>query len=80
MATENKSNVKRERFIRIVERRVNVILSYLDNLGKCSNRRNYIYSEEDVKKIFSEIDKKIKDVKNKFQDQSDSKSAFKLEK
>ena len=41
----------RERFVRIVERRVNVILNDLDSLGKCSNRKNYRYSEEDVKKI-----------------------------
>lgn len=77
-STKNKTT-KRDRFIRIVEKRVNMILGNLDNLGKCSNKRNYQYSEKDVKKIFSEIDKKVKEIKNKFQDHTNSKSTFKLE-
>ena len=52
---------KRDRFVRIVERRVNNIFDALDSLGKCANKRNYEYGEDDVKRIFSAIDKKIKD-------------------
>ena len=55
--TSNKEN-NRDRFVRIVERRVNIVLNNLDSLGKCSNKKNYEYTDKDVKKIFNEIEKK----------------------
>lgn len=71
MAKENDSKSKnketnRDRFVRIIERRVNITLKNLDSIGKCSNRKNYEYSDEDVRKIFSEIEKKCKQVKSMF--------------
>ena len=63
--------------MRIVERRVNVILNDLESLGKCSNKRNYEYTENDVKRIFSEIDKKCKEVKAMFSGKTNNK-AFRL--
>lgn len=68
----------RDRFIRIVERRVNIILNNFDSLGKCSNKKNYEYTDKDVKKIFSEIDKKCREVKAMFGGQRNTK-VFKLE-
>ena len=70
---------KRERFVRIVERRVNVILNNLDSLGKCSNRKNYGYSEEDVKKIFGEIKRKVGTTEAMFKDGSKNRNRFRLE-
>lgn len=72
------NNVKRDRFIRIVESRVNKILLNLDNLGKCSNRRNYEYSEEEVRRIFREIQRKVKETRLQFQDGARNKGKFKL--
>ena len=72
------NNIKRERFIRIVESRVNKILYNLDNLGKCSNKRNYEYSEEDVRRIFREIERKVKETRLHFQDGARSKGRFRL--
>jgi hypothetical protein len=72
------SSIKRERFIRIVESRVNKILSTLDNLGKCSNKRNYEYSEEDVHRIFREIERKVKETRLQFQDETRNKGKFRL--
>ena len=69
---------RRTRFVRIAEGRVNRILEGLESLGKCSNRSNYDYSEEDVKKIFNEIEKKVKDIRNIFQGVSKNKQRFKL--
>lgn len=69
----------RERFVRIVERRVNVILHNLDSLGKCSNRKNYGYSEEDVKKIFGEIKRKVGTTESMFKDGSKNRNRFRLE-
>ena len=74
----NKSNIRRERFVRIAEGRVNKIISNLDNLGKCSNKNNYEYSEEEVRKIFREIDRKVKEVKIQFQGASSTKGKFHL--
>lgn len=71
-------NIKHDRFIRIVESRVNKILSNLDNLGKCSNKRNYEYSEDQVKKIFKEIERKVKETKLQFQGEARSRGSFKL--
>ncbi len=73
-----RNNIKRERFIRIVESRVNKILDNLDNLGKCSNRRNYEYSEEEVRKVFREIERKIKEIRLQFQGGARNKGKFKL--
>ena len=72
------NQVKRDRFIKIVERRVNTILNNLDSLGKCSNKRNYEYSEADVKKMFREIDKKSKEIKALFNGRESTKR-FSLE-
>lgn len=57
---------KRERFIRLAEARTNKILDMLKLLGNCSNKSNYDYSEDDIKKIFSAIDKETKNAKAKF--------------
>ena len=69
---------KRDRFTRIAEARVNKILNNLDSLGKCSSRRNYEYSNEDVNHIFREIEKKVKDVKQLFKGSGSSNSLFRL--
>jgi len=69
----------RERFVRIVERRVNQLIKNLDSLGKCANKKNYEYTEKDVKKIFGEIDRKIKETKAMFAGKSTVNKGFKLE-
>ena len=57
---------KRERFKRLAEYRTNEILKRLKILGNCANRSAYEYTEEDINKIFSEIERKLKEVKAKF--------------
>jgi hypothetical protein len=69
---------KRQRFIRIAERRVNNILSNIDSLGNCANKRNYKYNDEDVVKIFKAIDEKLKTVRFLFSNPEKSKSYFSL--
>lgn len=78
METVKKVPNKRDRFVRIVEKRVNNILQNLESLGNCSNKRNYEYYEKDVKVIFNEIEKKVKEIKGKFEDTSSRKSSFRL--
>lgn len=57
---------KRERFRRLASYRTNEVLYRLKVLGNCANRQLYEYDEEEVAKIFSEIDQAVKDAKSKF--------------
>lgn len=69
---------KRERFVRLAETRTNKILEMLRLLGNCSNTANYEYTEEDVKKIFTVIEKELKEIKNNFSG-VDKEEKFRLE-
>jgi len=57
---------RHERFRRVASKRTNEILEKIRILGNCSNKSSYEYTEEEVNKIFSEIDKKLKLTKAKF--------------
>ncbi len=72
------NNTKRARFLRIAESRVNKILIGLENLGKCANTRNYEYSEQEVRKIFREIERKVKEAKLLFNGSSQHNRKFTL--
>ncbi|MDD3065857.1 MAG: hypothetical protein PHT24_06340 [Endomicrobiaceae bacterium] len=61
-----KPEIKRERFKRLAEYRTNEILKRLKVLGNCANRSAYDYTEEDINKIFSAIEKRAKEIKSKF--------------
>jgi len=58
---------RKERFKRLAIARTKAVLDKLRLLGNLSNRANYDYSEEDVKKIFRAIDEQLRIVKTKFQ-------------
>ncbi len=60
------TETKRSRFIRIAESRTNKIIDMLRLLSNCSNKANYEYDEDDIKKIFSAIEKEVKTTKNAF--------------
>lgn len=64
--TTDAKNKKRERFKRLAEYRTNEVLKRLKVLGNCANRSAYDYTEEEINKIFSEIEKQVKDIKSKF--------------
>lgn len=57
---------KRDRFKKLAVYRTNEVLKRLKVLGNCANRSAYEYSEEEVNKIFSEIDRKVKETRAKF--------------
>lgn len=63
---DNKIETNRERFKRLATLRTNTVLKRLKVLGNCANRSVYEYTEEDINKIFSEIERKVKEVKAKF--------------
>lgn len=57
---------RKEKFKRLATYRTNLVLEKLRILGNLSNKSNYEYTEEDLKKIFSAIDEDLKRVKAKF--------------
>ena len=60
------NETKRERFKRLASLRTNEVLKRLKVLGNCANRQAYEYDVEEVSKIFGEIDRKVKEVRAKF--------------
>jgi hypothetical protein len=57
---------QRDRFVRLAEARTNKLLKNIDLLGNLSNRSNYAYEEEDVRKIFNALKKKLREVETRF--------------
>lgn len=57
---------KRERFERLAVYRTNEVLKRLKVLGNCGNRSAYEYTEEEINKIFAEIERHVKDARAKF--------------
>ena len=69
---------KEKRFVRIAEARTNKIINMIRLLGNCSNKRNYDYTEEEVKKIFLAIESELKIAKNKFLEAESNDKKFRL--
>jgi len=69
---------KRERFVRVAENRTNKIIDMIRLLGNCSNKGNYDYSDEDVKKIFNAIESELKTAKGKFFEADSPQKKFSL--
>jgi light-regulated signal transduction histidine kinase (bacteriophytochrome) len=74
-----KSNLeeKRKRFRNVASRRVQRVLDSMDNLSKCANKRNYEYTDEEVKKMLRAINDKFTLLKAAFSaSSSSSKQTF----
>lgn len=63
---QKKQETRHERFKRVASKRTNDILEKIRILGNCYNKSSYEYTEEEVNKIFSEIEKQLKLTKAKF--------------
>lgn len=57
---------RRENFKRLGAMRTNEVLRRIKILGNCANRSHYDYTEEEVNKVFSEIERRVKEIKSKF--------------
>ncbi|MBM3261196.1 hypothetical protein FJY93_02150 [Candidatus Kaiserbacteria bacterium] len=66
MKENNNKDEKRERFKRLATYRTTEVLKRLQVLANCANRSAYEYSEDEINKIFSTIDKAVRDAKSKF--------------
>lgn len=72
------TETKEERFQRLAEQRVNVILDRLRVLSQLSNRNNYEYTEAQVDAIFKAIQKEVNATKAKFRNGTDDRKRFTL--
>ena len=64
-----------EKFRRIAVRRTNEIIEKIRILGNCSNKSTYAYTDEEVSKIFKNIEQELNTAKIKF---SSKKKIFTL--
>lgn len=69
---------KRARFVRIAEARTNKIIRMIKLLGNCSVRSAYEYDEEDVKSIFTAIEKELRIARMKFAGLGEKEMRFSL--
>ena len=70
-------NLRRERFVKIAEKRVNKLIEDFRLMGNCSNRANYDYTEEEIERIFATLDHEYEELKKKFL-RNGRKETFKL--
>ena len=69
---------KDEKFVRLAERRVNLVLERLAMLGQLSDRKNYAYTDAQVSKIFRAIESEVRATKTRFKDGGTSRKRFTL--
>lgn len=67
-----------EKFKRIASARTQKIIDMVNLLGNCSNTYTYEYTEEEVNKIFSTIEKELQINKNKFKIANSKKKGSKF--
>ena len=58
--------ISREKFVRLANRRVNTALKAIQLVGNLSNRSNYAYTDSDVEKIFSVMNRELKEARERF--------------
>lgn len=65
---------KKDNFKRIAENRVNKILDLYKQLGNLTNNSFYEYTNEEIEKIFQELEKELKGTKKKLLSNNDKKN------
>lgn len=58
---------KRETFVRLASKRTEAVIDRVRVLSNCANPYAYEYTDEDVRKIFSAIEKELRAARAKFQ-------------
>ena len=68
---------KRDKFIRLAEKRMDGILKGIELMGNLSNSNNYEYTKEDLNKIIKTLKSAVSDLEHKYNASSRVKK-FKL--
>lgn len=69
-------NKRRERFIKVGERRINNALKAISLIGNLSNKGNYEYSQAEVRKIERVLKEELASTMSRFDNNSKSKNGF----
>ena len=70
---------RRDKFKRLAEGRVNKVLTMLDSIAKLSNKKNYDFTDEDVRVLFKALADRLSETKASFGDSSKEQRSFKFE-
>lgn len=73
----NNMESKRDKFKRLANARVNNAIKQLDLIGNLSNASSYDYNNDEVRKIMSALNQKVKEIGLGFQENL-KKEKFKL--
>ena len=74
------NKTKREKFIELANKRVNKSINAVRLVGNLSNKSNYDYTSEDIKKIFDALETELKNCRNLFEKHGQKeKKPFRLE-
>lgn len=75
----NTSNIRRQNFVRLAEKRVTKVLKGIRLIGNLSNRKTYEYSSKDIEKMFRALDRELKNARARFDSDSETDTErFKL--
>jgi len=69
---------RRERFLEVAQRRTKALLRDLRLLGNCGNRSAYEYTDEEVEKIFSAIQRELDLARSRFRTEQTKEIDFSL--
>lgn len=58
---------KHERFCRVVEKRMEILIQDFQKLGNCASKISYEYSEKEVEQIFKELELQLSLLKERFE-------------
>lgn len=76
--TENNKVDKSANFIKLAEIRVNNLIHAIRLVKNLSNKNNYSYDEDQVRKILGVIKDSVKELEHEFKSGGKSKEEFKL--
>lgn len=68
---------KRDKFVRLAEKRMDNIIKGIELMGNLSNKNNYDYTEEDLNKIIRTLKKAVSDLEHTYNATNGTKK-FKL--
>lgn len=72
------NETKREKFVRLVENRMNNTLKQIELLSNLSNKSAYEYNQSDVDKILKALKHAISDLEKSFNASNNIQKKFKL--
>jgi len=71
-----KGETKEERFKRVAVKRVQRVLDSLRSLSHCSNKRMYEWNNEQLKRIWTALDKELKKCRESFENSEPEEFQF----